>query len=125
MKFCHFFNNQLHCPFEKIECMFLHSISPLCRYSDDCSNTLCQFRHNTRSESKSQTSEDIFKHIMTSTPIREDVMKDECKVCALDILPGHKLFKCEECENNVCETCAQKSHDKDDPDWFMCLICQR
>ena len=54
----------------------------LCRYTDDCSNNLCQFRHDTRSKSNSQTSEDqyIFKHVMTSTPIREDIMKDECKV---------------------------------------------
>jgi hypothetical protein len=29
IKFCHFYNNQLHCPFGKIGCMFLHSISPL------------------------------------------------------------------------------------------------
>ena len=127
MKFCHFFNNKLPCPFDKIGCMFLHSISPVCKYKDDCSNSLCQYRHEKRSASNSRTSEDqdIFKHVMSSTPIRDEIMKHKCKMCAFEILPGHQVFKCEECENNVCENCAKESFDEDDPDWFMCLTCQR
>ena len=93
-------------------------LPPLCRYTDDCSNNLCQFRHDTRSKSKSQTSEDqdILKHVMTSTPIKVDILKNECKVCALDIPPGHCAIKCEECEKDVCETCAKESHDSDNLD---------
>ena len=61
-------------------------LPPLCRYTDDCSNNLCQFRHDTRSKSKSQTSEDqdIFKHVMTSTPIRLDILKNVLFIFHLD-----------------------------------------
>ena len=42
MKFCHYFNNQVKCPFEENGCMFTHSASPQCIFKESCQNSLCQ-----------------------------------------------------------------------------------
>ena len=42
---CHFFNNNLQCPFEEIGCKFLHEESLHCKYKDKCKFDKCQFRH--------------------------------------------------------------------------------
>ena len=51
LKFCHYFNNALKCPFEENGCMFVHQMSPLCRFNATCANKLCQFRHSSKSDS--------------------------------------------------------------------------
>ena len=40
IKFCHFFNNQVECPFEENGCMFTHSVSPQCKFKDSCLNSI-------------------------------------------------------------------------------------
>ena len=44
-KFCHYFNNQKICPFEKIGCKFRHEIAAICNFGQVCKNPLCQHRH--------------------------------------------------------------------------------
>ena len=44
-KFCHYFNNNVQCPYEENGCMFVHSESPPCKFQDSCSNQLCPFTH--------------------------------------------------------------------------------
>ena len=124
-KFCHYYNNKLVCPFEENGCMFNHAISPTCIFKDKCANTLCQFRHKLN-EPKDQSLEEqhTFRHISTSTPMKDVTKSNQCKICIHNIYPGQKIFKCEECEHNICENCAMKTHMEDDPDFFMCLVCQ-
>ena len=50
LKYCHYFNNALTCPFEENGCMFLHKMSPFCRFNATCANKLCQFRHSNKSK---------------------------------------------------------------------------
>ena len=45
VKFCHYFNNDVECPFAMLGCMFKHEIAPLCHYQERCSKKLCQFKH--------------------------------------------------------------------------------
>ena len=45
-KFCHYFNNYRTCPYEEIGCMFNHQHSSQCKYKENCSNKLCQFKHD-------------------------------------------------------------------------------
>ena len=47
----------------------------------------------------------------------------KCKVCTADIHTKTKNFKCEECDDIVCQTCAQDTLTEDS-DWFMCFTCQ-
>ena len=44
-KCCHYFNNEKHCPYENIGCMFLHQDSENCYFGIRCKNKLCQFKH--------------------------------------------------------------------------------
>jgi hypothetical protein len=44
-KYCHYFNNDLVCPYEENGCMFVHNMSPLCAFNVNCTHNLCQFRH--------------------------------------------------------------------------------
>ena len=48
IKFCHYFNNDKPCPYDKIGCKFKHEISPECRYNLNCTFKLCQFTHTTK-----------------------------------------------------------------------------
>ena len=57
LKYCHYFNNDLICPYEDNGCMFAHRVSPACRYNVKCVNKLCQFRY-TKNEMHSTEKED-------------------------------------------------------------------
>lgn len=48
VKFCHYYNNDKHCPYEDIGCMFKHATSEMCRFGSRCQNILCQFRHGNK-----------------------------------------------------------------------------
>ena len=45
-KYCHYFNNNLPCPYENIGCKFKHEVSPQCKFESLCNSNLCQFRHS-------------------------------------------------------------------------------
>ena len=81
--------------------MFIHSVSPLCRFQGMCSNSLCQYRHE--NDSDEFGIKEHFIKMTTSTPIKRDTEKNMCKICKLDFPFGKKIFKCEECECDVCE----------------------
>ena len=44
-KFCHYFNNFKKCPYKDLGCKFRRAQSEQCRFQDNCSNRLCQYRH--------------------------------------------------------------------------------
>ena len=94
-----------------------HAISPTCIFKDKCANTLCQFRHEINEPNDQSIEEQhTFKHISTSTPMKDDSKGNQCKICIQNIYTGQKIFKC--------ENCAMKTQMEDDPDFFMCLVCQ-
>ena len=45
IKTCHYYNNDKNCPYEKIGCKFLHKKAKICKFSSECSRTMCQYRH--------------------------------------------------------------------------------
>ena len=57
-KFCHFYNNDKNCTYEKVGCKFRHEDSPKCKYDDKCNRKLCQFQHN-----KMKIADNITKNI--------------------------------------------------------------
>ena len=45
-KKCHYFNNNLECPFEELGCMFEHAVSEMCKFDKKCTNNLCSYQHS-------------------------------------------------------------------------------
>ena len=47
---CHYFNNNLTCPFEEMGCMFAHELSDMCKFDKKCTKNLCSFVHTQSTE---------------------------------------------------------------------------
>ena len=45
IKYCHYFNNGLDCPFQRFGCKFRHANSPSCKFQENCRVKKCQFKH--------------------------------------------------------------------------------
>ena len=58
IKNCHFFNNNLECPYEYLGCMFRHNKSKECKFGKNCRIKLCQFQHNAITQGKAPTDEE-------------------------------------------------------------------
>ena len=83
-KFCHYFNNNEECPYEKNGCMFSHSESPHCKYKELGSNQLCQFKHDVSlecsySENHTNVDNTTNENFVTSTPKKRKHSCDECE----------------------------------------------
>ena len=48
IKFCHYYNNDKPCPYDKVGCKFKHENAPECRFNLKCTFKLCQFTHTTK-----------------------------------------------------------------------------
>jgi hypothetical protein len=48
MKFCHYYNSDKPCPYDKVGCKFKHENAPECRFNLKCTFKLCQFTHTTK-----------------------------------------------------------------------------
>ena len=87
-KKCHYFNNNLTCPFEEMGCMFAHVASDICKFDQKCSNNLCSFTH-----SKVPEEEPVDEH-------SENDNESESEDNELDVEP--------------CESCGQLFDDIED-----------
>ena len=113
---CHFFNNNKHCPYEEIGCMYQHQESPQCIFQERCRNRMCQFKHlrkNKCSECEyipisnqdlddhtqekhgenevNQEKEDIFHE-------REDILNDSVERTESEVSTDEEHFPCETCD---------------------------
>ena len=43
---CHYFNNNVKCPFDEFGCKFLHIASKNCQFGEKCRRILCLYRHS-------------------------------------------------------------------------------
>ena len=106
---CHFFNNNKHCPFEELGCMFQHLNSPQCYFKKSCRNTLCQFRHDPENNCSEcdyigKTHSDLknHEHIMhtdTSDNMsenEEEIDNDDEQNQSKD---GSEYFPCDSCDD--------------------------
>ena len=46
IRFCHYFNNSKHCPYDEVGCMFRHDKSQECKFQKECRFKLCQYMHS-------------------------------------------------------------------------------
>jgi hypothetical protein len=44
-QYCHYFNQDLNCPFDEFDCKFLHMISAQCKFGQFCTTKLCSYGH--------------------------------------------------------------------------------
>ena len=42
---CHYFNSHKSCPYEKLGCKFNHIFSRSCKFGNQCTIKMCQFKH--------------------------------------------------------------------------------
>ena len=76
---CHYYNNEMHCPFEEIGCKFYHKQSVECYYGVKCHIKLCQYRHLTNLK-EDASSDNIVSEDYTATndiQVQKDEEKDE------------------------------------------------
>ena len=54
--FCHFFNNDLECPYNE-ECIFIHKDSEMCRYGSACERKKCMYKHEDKNDDENDDDE--------------------------------------------------------------------
>ena len=54
IKYCHYFNNKIECPYKKIGCMFRHNQSRKCKFGKHCHIQLFQFQHSSNEENEKE-----------------------------------------------------------------------
>ena len=88
VKKCHYFNNNLVCPFEEMGCMFLHEDSVICKFGEQCSRNLCSYKHRKvgddedicdENNEENDESELITSTFQTSTPKKRDNRCEDCE----------------------------------------------
>ena len=106
-KFCHYFNNALTCPFEEHGCMFIHKVSPLCKFGGSCANKLCQFRHKNKQTQSSDKSDNENTSQKDTIEIEDEFSCEECeeKFPNKKTLAKHVETKHEDDEVYPCDTC--------------------
>ena len=91
LKFCHYFNNEKNCPYDKLGCKFLHQHAERCYFGEKCKNKLCQFKHTDQ--------KDMLKDELTNKFNKlTDMEKDEAKEVFCDIYcnRGYDSHRCPE-----------------------------
>ena len=87
VKKCHYFNNNLVCPFEEMGCMFLHEDSVICKFGEKCSINFCSYKHRKVGDDEDKYDEKIEENdeselitstFQTSTPKKRDNQCDDC-----------------------------------------------
>ena len=72
-KCCHYFNNNLPCPYEHIGCMFQHKSAGKCKAST-CTRHLCQFEHESIADEDTTTIQEDVGEV-------DDHDDDNCHLC--------------------------------------------
>ena len=89
-KRCHYFNNNIACPFEDLGCMFSHELSGACKFDKKCSTKLCSYQHTEALENNSEVME-----MFNDQDNAEEGMDDsKCHLCkkifeSIDTLTEH------------------------------------
>ena len=108
VKFCHYFNNFKKCPFKELGCKFRHAESQQCKFQTNCTNRLCQYRH--------QTDHSICKELNWQGKSCEFKTKFDVRM-KNHMLGDHGIgdnFKCDYCEFEVGDKGLLKNHIEKD-----------
>ena len=77
LKKCHYFNNNIACPFEDLGCMFSHELSGACKFDRKCSTKLCSYQHSKATETNFEVNE--IADVQDSA--EEDIDDNKCHLC--------------------------------------------
>ena len=136
VKFCHFYNNNKICVFEKIGCKFRHKTSPQCKFGKACTRKLCQYRHEDNHIERNpshedsdvmETSDNVYGKVRKETELQKESFYFFCE-----------NFCNEETMSHLCCSSDFKWHigikmkqivekfDPEEMDWFKyypCNVC--
>ena len=102
--YCHYFNNGKHCPFET-ECVFLHEVSKVCRYSKNCERDMCMFRHPKEDDTETKNDETVEQSEILDVDDEDKTTDHQIELpnmtfnnpSQIDKYSSDTLFKCETC----------------------------
>ena len=80
LKKCHYFNNNIACPFEDLGCMFSHELSGACRFDRKCPTKLCSYQHTKSSEHNFDVIETV-DVVQGEDEAEEDMDDNKCHLC--------------------------------------------
>ena len=134
IKYCHFFNNQKTCPFEKIGCMFLHQHADICIFGVKCKNKLCQFKHidNIDNSIEENVHDDLDDKFDQLTYMEKLETKDV--FCDLYCNRGYDCHRCSEETNaefigcdlkNVTDVFETDDEEVDPVTYYLCKNCDQ
>ena len=114
-------------------CQYKHIIEPVIndtaakevkensdKYISEKNDNICNTRVKVK-DKKERIDNDKTVQTDTKVELDDNTKKADCVVCK-DKLLGKRVFKCDECESDVCSTCHKKTFIT--KEWFMCLVCQ-
>ena len=93
IKACHYFNNDIKCPFENLGCMFAHHLAGLCKFGKNCKNKLCSYQHKKESDDEPQP-DVAYEHDKSNCNENDEHEEDEFENDDLD----EESFPCDSCE---------------------------
>ena len=109
-KYCHYFNNELECPFQELGCKFIHESSGKCP-AEDCVVKLCQFSHrNEPTDGKDDDAED--NHNDDEATDEKDVDAEDNK-CG-EASDGSDAEEDYQINENQCHLCKEQLSNKDE-----------
>ena len=114
---CHYFNNDMICPYEELGCKFLHIASKLCKHGDSCHKRKCPFRHE---QEQLVCEKDVTNMNMDSEISELEEYDNEKKnVEFVTSTPEKRKFECEEChEKTHCVECYVQQENQSCSQFF-------
>ena len=96
-KYCHYYNNNLVCPYEENGCMFVHEVSPVCTFDTKCTHKLCQFSHPKKNmQSTAETVDSVANKDVENEPANEDEISDN----SLELEEDSDIETCNYCKRD-------------------------
>eukprot|EP00090_Calanus_glacialis_P006238 TRINITY_DN14884_c0_g1_i2.p1 TRINITY_DN14884_c0_g1~~TRINITY_DN14884_c0_g1_i2.p1 ORF type:complete len:358 (-),score=62.40 TRINITY_DN14884_c0_g1_i2:39-1112(-) len=124
IKFCHYFNSDKPCPYDKVGCRFKHETAPECRFNLKCTFKLCQFTHTTKKGEEAVHRGHLLPAIISTdrTIAHREFTKPLEDAAAVEMKEDCNGYDCNEC-NQCCgapedneESSDEESHE-DICDW--------
>ena len=102
--FCHYWNNDLDCPYEKDDkdqCIFLHEESEKCRFGKTCERNLCMYQHDKddeEDEDDNGENDDDEEETSTADTLKPVLEKVQDALDKFEIVMQKNSLKCDQCD---------------------------
>ena len=112
VQYCHYYNNDKFCPYEELDCKFLHQVDNDCKFGKKCNKEMCPKRHSEEEQENNgdKETDTAQEYISDNDEDNETVSMNESFVTST---PQKIKYKCKECENqHQCTDCYVRQHEE-------------